>query len=54
MFAYFLERLSERSTWLGMIGILGALGVNASPEYSDAILSIGTSVAGGILTFTKG
>jgi len=23
-------------------------------EYSDAILSIGTSVAGGILTFTKG
>jgi|TARA_B100001971_G_C17919665_1_gene397084 hypothetical protein len=53
IFKYFLSRLKERSTWLGMISIVTALGVSLSSEQSEAIIAAGISVAGLVAVFTK-
>lgn len=51
---WIVERLSERSTWIGIIGVVGSLGVAVSPEQADAIATAGIAVVGAILAFTKG
>ena len=48
-----LERAKERSTWLGMISLLTAVGVALSPEQIEAIATAGIAVAGGVAVFTK-
>ncbi len=50
---YLLERLSERSTWLGLTGLLTALGVTLSPELATATVSAGLAIAGFITAMTK-
>ena len=49
---YVLQRLCERSTWLGLIGLATAAGVNLYPDQIAAITSAGVAIAGAILTFT--
>jgi hypothetical protein len=51
---YLLDRLGERSTWLGLIGIVTAFGVSLSPEQAEAIIAVGSAVAGAVAVFTKG
>jgi len=50
---YMKERLSEPSTWRGIIAILVACGVGISPEQATAIIAAGMAVMGAIGTFTK-
>lgn len=50
---YFLERMRERSTWLGFSSILTALGLTFSPDQSDAVISVGLSLAGLVAVLTK-
>lgn len=41
-----LARLSEQSTWRGLILLATAAGLNLSPEHWEAILTLGLSVVG--------
>jgi hypothetical protein len=43
--AYILQRLSERSTWVGITGAVTALGVVLSPEHAALIATVGAGVA---------
>lgn len=50
---WILDRLGERSTWIGIDGFLTAMGVILAPEQSEAIITAGVAVAGVIAAFTK-
>jgi hypothetical protein len=43
---YILARLKERTTWLGLIAIATAFGIQLSPEQIEAIATIGLAIAG--------
>ena len=43
---YLLNRLKERSTWLGLVAIAAAFGLTISPELLDYIIAAGMAVAG--------
>ena len=46
-------RLGEKSTWISLIGFIALLGVQISPEQSEAIAMAGVAVTAVILLFTK-
>ncbi len=50
---YILERLKEKSTWVGIIALISAFGVAIKPELSEAIATTGVSLAGLIAVLTK-
>lgn len=51
---YILDRLAERNTWVGLIALASALGASLSPEQSQTIATVGTTVVGLVLAGTKG
>lgn len=51
---YILDRLKERSTWLGIIGAATAIGISVSPDTANAITAAGVAVASLIAAITKG
>lgn len=52
MLKFILDRLKERSTWIGIITIITAAGVTVSPEQTEAIAGAGTAIVGAVLAFT--
>jgi hypothetical protein len=50
---YVRERLSEPSTWRGIIGLVSALGVVLSPEQADKIIAAGIALMGVVNVFRK-
>ena len=52
MFKYLCKRLSERSTWLGLIAFATACGVELEVALTEQIIAAGVALAGlvGILT----
>ncbi|WP_198148244.1 hypothetical protein [Elstera litoralis] len=50
---WLFDRLAERSTWLGVVGLLSAVGVAVSPEAKEAIATAGVAVAAAIAILTK-
>lgn len=50
--SYLLARLKERSTWLGLIALATGFGVNMQPDVSNAIITIGSTVAGVVAALT--
>ena len=50
---YIINRLSENSTWRGLIGLATALGIALSPEQSAAITSAGIGLISLINVFRK-
>ncbi|MEL7146531.1 MAG: hypothetical protein AAFO69_09205 [Bacteroidota bacterium] len=53
MLKFIVDRLKERSTWMGLTGFVGAVGVTLSPEQAEAIVLAGVAVAGLVAAFTK-
>jgi hypothetical protein len=53
MVDYFLNRLKERSTWLGLIAVATAFGLHLSPDQQLAIAQLGLALAGGTYAITK-
>lgn len=53
MLKFITDRAKERSTWLGLTGLLTAIGIGLEPEQIELISVIGVSIAGLIATFTK-
>lgn len=49
-----IERLSENSTWRGLILLATAVGVKLEPELQTAIISSGLAVVGLINVIRKG
>ncbi len=47
---WFLDRAKERSTWLGLVSLGVAGGLNLSPELVDKIVLSGIAMAGLITT----
>lgn len=43
---YILARLKERTTWLGLIAIATAFGIQLSPDQVEAAITIGLGIAG--------
>ena len=56
MKAWILARLSERTTWAGLVALLGALGVSITPEQSEAFLAAAMAIVGlfAVVTPTTG
>lgn len=52
MLTFIVDRLKERSTWLGIIGIVTAAGLMLSPEQQEAISAAGVAIAGLLAAFT--
>lgn len=52
MLKWLTARLSEASTWRGIILLLTALGVRLSPDLTEAIITAGIALAGlvGVIT----
>jgi len=51
---YTLDRLSENSTWRGIILIVTALGLKLEPDHQEAIVAAGLGLVGAINVFRKG
>ena len=49
-----LERLSENSTWRGLILVATALGIKLDPELQETILAAGLALVGLINVIRKG
>jgi len=43
---FVLPRLKERSTYVGLVGLLTAFGIAIDPTYVDVALAVGAAVAG--------
>ena len=50
---WIVNRRKERSTWLGIIGVVTAAGVTLFPEQIEVIATAGAGVASAILAFTS-
>lgn len=53
MIPYILARLTENSTWRGLIMLVTALGVKVAPDQAEAIISAGLAVVGLINVFRR-
>ena len=51
--SWIIARLKERSTWLGLTGLLTAVGVGLEPDQAEAIVTAGVALAGVIAMLTK-
>lgn len=49
---YMLERLKERSTWLGIVAFLTACGIPIAPLTAEQVVSIGLAISGLVGIFT--
>jgi len=49
---WILNRLRERSTWLGATACLASLGITVAPELSNAIAGFGVAAAGLVAMLT--
>jgi len=52
MMTYILKRLTERSTWLGLIALATACGAVVEQELAEQVMAAGMALAGlvGVLT----
>jgi hypothetical protein len=51
---FVLDRLSENSTWRGLILVAVALGVKLEPDMQNQIIAAGLGLVGTINIFRKG
>lgn len=51
---YLADRLSESSTWRGLIFVAVALGLRISPEHQEALIATALSLTGAINILRKG
>lgn len=51
--SYLIDRAKERSTWLGLISLVTALGLVLNAAQQDAVIAAGMAAAGLVGAFTK-
>lgn len=50
---FMLARMKEKTTWRGVILLLGILGVALSPEQKEAIITAGVALIGAVEVLSK-
>ena len=50
---YILDRLKERSTWAGLVGMIAAFGVHLNPGQGESLVTLAVAAIGALFTFTK-
>ena len=53
MLTWVLDRAKERSTWMGLFSLAGAIGLGLSPENKEAIIGAAVAVVAAIAALTK-
>ena len=53
MFTYILNRLKERSSWLGLIAFATFCGASIATELTESIITVGVALAGLVGVVTK-
>lgn len=51
--SWLFERLSEKTTWLGLVGILSAVGVYMSPDLQNQLVALGIAASGVVAVIVK-
>ena len=51
LLAFLIDRLDERSTWVGLVGILSALGIALTPDQIELIVVAGLALWGLVEAF---
>lgn len=52
MLKWIIDRAKERSTWIGLTGLLTAAGIALSPEQAEAVATLGVALAGAVAVLT--
>ena len=50
---WILSRAKERSTWMGLFSLAGAIGLGISPENKEAIIGAAIAVVAAIAALTR-
>jgi hypothetical protein len=50
---WIILRAKERSTWMGLFSVVGAIGIGVSPENKEIIISAAIAVVAAIAALTK-
>jgi len=53
MIAWILERAKERSTWMGLFSLAGAVGWAVTPEHKELIVTAAVAVVAAVAAFTR-
>ena len=51
LLAFLRDRLGERSTWLGIVGFISAVGIALTPEQVELVVAAGLAVWGLVEAF---
>ena len=53
MIAWILDRAKERSTWMGLFSLAGAVGWAVTPEHKELIITVAVAVVSAVAAFTR-
>jgi hypothetical protein len=53
MIAWILDRARERSTWMGIFSLAGAVGWAVTPEHKELIITAAVAVVAAVAAFTR-
>ena len=53
MIAWILERAKERSTWMGLFSLAGAVGWAVTPDHKELIITAAVAVVAAIAAMTR-
>lgn len=50
---FVVDRMKERSTWIGLVGLLSSVGIALEPSMVEAIASVGVALSAVVMILTK-
>ena len=53
MIAWILDRAKERSTWMGLFSLAGAVGWAVTPEHKELIITAAIAVVAAVAAMTR-
>ena len=53
MIAWILDRVKERSTWMGLFLLAGAVGLAVTPEHKELVITAATAVVAVIAALAR-
>ena len=53
MIAWILDRARERSTWMGIFSLAGAVGWAVTPEHKELIITAAVAVVAAVAALTR-
>ncbi len=53
MIAWILDRAKERSTWMGLFSLAGAVGWAVTPDHKELIITAAVAIVAAVAAFTR-